>query len=110
MNNHIALYVPSTSNVDRPVDTAKYVNLVAKLFSVWFGGATIESVQGCYLSDSGKLVSEPITRVFSFVETLDDQTKARVTGVANLIKARLSQESVAVEFITYPASEGMLFV
>jgi hypothetical protein len=110
MKNLIALYVPSTVNVDRPVDTAKYVNLVAKLFSVWFGGATIENKQGCYLSDSGKLVNEPITRVYSFVETLDEQTKARVIGVANLIKTRLSQESVAIELIEYPTSEGMLFV
>lgn len=110
MNNQIALYVPSTVNVNEPIDSTKYVNLVAKLFALLFGGSTIESVHGCYIAKNGELVSEPVTRVFSFVETLDDTTKARVTAIANLIKARMLQEYVAVEFITFVASEGMLFV
>lgn len=109
MKNQIALYVPSTVNVDRPVDSSKYVELIAKLFSVWFGGASVQNLDGFYMSDHNGLVGEKVYKVYSFVEEIDQHTKDRVNAAANLIKSRMSQEYVTIEFLTY-ANEGMLFV
>lgn len=110
-NNHqIALYVPSTKNVDQVADTSKYVSLVAKFFAVWFGGSTVQETEGYYWSDDlGKLIKEKVYRVYSFTGPIDEKTRQRVIGLAQLIKTRLSQEMVGVELLEYQ-SEGFLLV
>lgn len=107
-NKQVALYVPTTHAIDQPIDTSRYVNLVAKFFAVWFGGSTVSEVQGYYLADSGVLVKEKAFRVYAFTDSIDETTKQRILGLATLIKTRLAQESVAVELLEYQ-NEGLVF-
>lgn len=40
LNAKVAIYVPSTTDVDVPTDNKEFVNKVMIKFSQWFGGCT----------------------------------------------------------------------
>lgn len=40
LNAKVAIYVPSTTDVNIPTDNKKFVNKVMTKFSEWFGGCT----------------------------------------------------------------------
>lgn len=40
LNAKVAIYVPSTTDVNVPTDNKKFVNKVMTKFSEWFGGCT----------------------------------------------------------------------
>lgn len=40
LNAKVAIYVPSTTDVNVPTDNKEFVNKVTTKFSEWFGGCT----------------------------------------------------------------------
>ena len=94
----VALYVPSTTDTDKPTDNAAQVERVARDFCGWFGGATAQPSAGYWLSDSAGLVREAVTIVFAACtaaqlrEHLPD-----VLQLAQQIKQDMAQEAVSVE-------------
>ena len=94
----VALYVPSTTDTDKPTDNAAQVERVAREFCGWFGGATAQQSTGYWLSDAAGLVREAVTIVFAACtaaqlrEHLPD-----VLQLAQQIKAEMQQEAVSVE-------------
>lgn len=93
-----ALYVPSTTDTDKPTDNAAQVERVAREFCGWFGGATAQESTGFWMSDTAGLVREAVTIVYSACtaaqlrEHLPD-----VLTLAQQIKAEMQQEAVSVE-------------
>lgn len=61
----VALYVPSTTDTDKPTDNAAQVERVARAFCGWFGGATAQESTGFWMSDTAGLVRESVTIVFA---------------------------------------------
>lgn len=94
----VALYVPSTTDTDKPTDNAAQVERVARDFCGWFGGATAQQSTGYWLSESAGLVREAVTIVYAACtaaqlrEHLPD-----VLTLAQQIKAEMQQEAVSVE-------------
>lgn len=94
----VALYVPSTTDTDKPTDNAAQVERVARDFCGWFGGATAQQNTGYWLSESAGLVREAVTIVYAACtaaqlrEHLPD-----VLTLAQQIKAEMQQEAVSVE-------------
>lgn len=94
----VALYVPSTTEIDKPTDNAAQVERVARAFCAMFGGATAQQSAGYWLSESAGLVREAVTIVYAACtaaqlrEHLPD-----VLTLAQQIKQDMSQEAVSVE-------------
>lgn len=94
----VALYVPSTTDTDKPTDNAAQVERVAREFCGWFGGATAQPSAGYWISDTAGLVREAVTIVYSACtaaqlrEHLPD-----VLTLAQQIKAEMQQEAISAE-------------
>lgn len=98
LDNYVKLYIPSTANVDRPIENTEYVNKTSTLFSGLFGGATTYKVEGAWLSDDKGLVTEPVTIVEA--STNDDGIKMgmpKILALAETIKKQMEQEAVMIE-------------
>lgn len=94
----VALYVPSTTDTDKPTDNAAQVERVARAFSRWFGGATAQQSAGYWLSDTAGLVREAVTIVYAACTA--EQFRDRLPDVLNLaqqIKAEMQQEALSCE-------------
>lgn len=94
----VALYVPSTTDTDKPTDNAAQVERVAHDFCGWFGGATAQQSTGYWLSESAGLVREAVTIVYAACTA--DQLRERLPDVLTLaqqIKTDMQQEAVSAE-------------
>lgn len=94
----VALYVPSTTDTDKPTDNAAQVERVASRFCEMFGGATAQPSTGYWISESAGLVREAVTIVYAACtaaqlrEHLPD-----VLQLAQQIKAEMQQEAISAE-------------
>jgi hypothetical protein len=93
----VKIYVPSTYNVDQPIDNTPYVNKSLEEFSKMFGGATAIDGTGSWLSDDDQLITENVTIVYSFAEDLDKKKINRVVAYAKSLKEEMKQSSVSLE-------------
>ena len=97
LNCEIAIFVPSTINVDNPIDNSQYVKAtLAKLSSI-FGGATAQQAYGGWVADSGQLVTEKVTIVYANCtsEQLENNIAECVDYARQLCKD-MSQECISV--------------
>lgn len=99
LDHNIKLYIPSTTDIDKPIDNNKYVLECSKLFSSLFGGATTYQAKGSWLSDIKGLVIENITIVESYgtKEQVNNGLEA-VIKYALTIKKELGQEAISLEY------------
>lgn len=94
----VALYVPSTTDTDKPTDNAAQVERVAREFCEMFGGATAQQSTGYWMSDAAGLVREAVSIVYAACTA--DQIREHLPDVLQLaqqIKAEMQQEAVSVE-------------
>ena len=94
----VALYVPSTTDTDKPTDNAAQVERVARALCGWFGGATAQPSAGYWISDTAGLVREAVTIVYAACTA--DQLREHLPDVLNLaqqIKQDMAQEAVSVD-------------
>lgn len=95
--DRIAVYIPSTTDTDQYTDTTEYVNAALRFLSTLCGGATSQQARGAWVSESGVLVIEDVTIVYSNTDDLNDSLVSQVYDFAGHIKQALSQEAVSVE-------------
>ncbi|MGM0889161.1 MAG: DUF3574 domain-containing protein [Bacillota bacterium] len=93
----VKIYVPSTYNVDQPIDNTPYVNKSLEEFSKMFGGATAIDGTGSWLSDDNQLIKEKVTIVYSYAEDLDKKKINKVVTYAKSLKEEMKQSSVSLE-------------
>jgi hypothetical protein len=94
----IAIYIPTTLEVDQSIDTTCYVNDTLAFLGERFGGATSSQAQGVWDSEGAGLVNEVIYIVCLFVtpEEMNQHLDAVLDYVARL-KETLKQEAMALE-------------
>lgn len=93
----VALYVPSTTDTDKPTDNAAQVERVARDFCGWFGGATAQQSAGYWISDTAGLVREAVTIVYAACTAAQlREHLADVLILAQQIKAKMQQEAVSI--------------
>ena len=95
MKHSVAVYVPSNCKgiaYDNSADVRDVQCLLADLF----GGASAVSIQGAWLSGE-ELVTENVTKVYAFAESLSDQALDAVWGMSELIRRHREQDAVGVE-------------
>jgi hypothetical protein len=93
----VAVYVPSTLDVNTSVDNAAQVNNTLEKLSGIFGGCTGYDVKGAWLSDTSGLIVESVTVCKSYTAELADETLEKVYAIAEKIKTDMGQEAVSVE-------------
>ncbi|WP_231868350.1 DUF3574 domain-containing protein [Fictibacillus phosphorivorans] len=93
----IKIYVPSTYNVDQPIDNTPYVNQSLETFSKMFGGATAVDGTGAWVSEDDQLVKEKVTIVYSFAEDLDKKSINAVVAYAKSLKEDMKQSAISLE-------------
>lgn len=94
----VAIYVPSTINVNETTDNTAYVKQTIKQLSMWFGGATASKAIGGWVSASGEVVVEDVTIVYSYCNSEKLAEYARnIIALCESIKADMKQEAVTLE-------------
>lgn len=94
----VAIYVPSTINVNEKIDNSEYVISVIRELSSMFGGATASDAVGGWVSESGETVIERVKIVYSFCSS--EQLNERFDDVYEIcqrIKREMNQEAVTLE-------------
>jgi CRP-like cAMP-binding protein len=97
-NNRIGIIIPSTYDVNKPIDPGKYVEETLSFLGARFGGATCEVAQGIWNSTSEGLVGEQVFLVHSYTTKSElrkylDEVVEYVRG----LKMALKQEAMALE-------------
>ncbi|HVG00789.1 MAG TPA: Crp/Fnr family transcriptional regulator [Chloroflexia bacterium] len=96
--NQVRMYIPTTMDVDRQIDTRLYVQRALELLGDLFGGATSDDAKGVWKSDTDGLVGETVYIVTSYVTQTDlDRHLARIVDFVEGLKHELKQEAMALE-------------
>lgn len=105
LTKRLAVYVPSKiGQAELPREEREFwLKHVLAEFSHYYGGATAVDGHGCWLVDSGELVMEKVTIVYTFAEESADVSPVYAT--AERLASALRQEAVAIE-----VNGGMDFV
>ncbi len=98
LSSRITIYVPSTIDIDKAIDTTEYVNKTHELLSTCFGGSTETKAVGCWMSPTAGLVKETTTMVFSYCKQEDlEKYIDEVYRWCYTMREELKQDSIAVE-------------
>ena len=98
LDNNIKVYVPSTTDVDKKVDTSKQIDNTLTLLSSKFGGSTSTKGTGTWVSETSGLVKEEVTICESYCT--GSALKNSLTEVIEYcedLKKELSQEAISLE-------------
>ncbi len=97
LTHALAIFVPSTLDVDQQVDNQQQVQSALAFFGHVFGGATSSNADGVWRSEESGLVAEQVTIVRTFVSrrALDEHLD-RVIDFATELKRDMKQEAVAL--------------
>lgn len=98
LKHSIALYVPSTFNVDEHIDNRVFVASTRRLFSEFFGGATSFKATGSWVTGNS-VVNESVVIVKSYSSDDDFNTHnlTEVLKFAGYLKEFLRQEAITLE-------------
>lgn len=98
LSSRITVYVPSTTDINKIVDTSEWVDAAATLFSNCFGGATSSAALGYWTSPTAGLVKEKSTMIFAYCSDTDLQAKIEtVLDFCEHMKKELAQDAIALE-------------
>ena len=98
LNAKICIYVPSTIEVNKPIDNKEFCAYVQRKLSEMFGGATTSEAFGSYVCNNGEILNEKVSIVYSFCSTEQIIDKIEeVVNICNYLKKEMSQESILLE-------------
>lgn len=99
LTERVAIYVPSTINIDKSIDNAHYVNMVTTKLCKLFGGATSYNAMGSWYSDElKKVITENITIIYSNCTKKQLENNIfQVWDIANDLKNTMAQECISLE-------------
>ena len=96
--HQIAVYIPTTINVNQEIDTRPYVERALAFLGERFGGATSREADGVWHSDAIGLVNEKVFIVRSYITQADMTAHLDdVIAFVERLKTELQQEAMAVE-------------
>ena len=98
LSSKITVYIPSTMDINKSVNTKKYIDDCAVLLSNSFGGATSCQALGYWVSNSAGLVKEKSTMIFAYCTDEDLQNNIeKVIDFCEAMKTELNQDAIALE-------------
>lgn len=96
LKEKVAVYVPSTVDVDKKINNEFYVNQVLTKFSEIFGGATAINVDGAWMSKANGLVLEKNIIIYSYCDNLTNENVDKVLSICEWLKSELKQEAISL--------------
>lgn len=98
LSSKITVYIPSTIDINKEIDTSVYTDNCATLLSECFGGATTTNALGCWTSPTMGLVKEKTTLVFAYctTEQLNNHIE-KIVDFCETMKTELKQDAIALE-------------
>lgn len=98
LNQKVTIYVPSTSDINRPTDNTAQVHATAKFLSSLFGGATATTAAGYWIAESGETVQEVVILVYAYTDNRTLQhNMAEVESYCKHLRDDMSQEAISLE-------------
>lgn len=98
LNHAVAIFVPSTIDVDQEADNSQQVQSTLAFLGKVFGGATRSDGEGVWRAEDDNLVTEAVTIVRTFVtKQALDQHLDDVLDFATDLKHEMKQEAVAID-------------
>lgn len=94
----VAIYIPTTTDGDQPMDTSHFVEEAKSFMGERFGGATGKPASGIWYSEKLGMVNEVVYHIHSY--TTPDQLNRHLDEVVSYIrelKHTLRQEAMALE-------------
>ncbi|WP_052045009.1 hypothetical protein [Prevotella amnii] len=94
----VAIYVPSTVDVDKEVNNEQQVLQIIKKLSLLFGGATASDAVGGWVANDGQTVIEKIKIVYSYCTS--EQLKENIDTILEIcenLKKEMLQEAITLE-------------
>lgn len=99
LTTKIAIYVPSTIDIDSPVDNSAQVAKTAVFLSDLFGGCTACDVSGYWITQEKKLVQEKPVVVYAYTtEEKAREAEEKIIDFVQQLKQEMSQECISVEY------------
>ncbi len=96
--SQIGLFIPTTVDVDKEIDTAEYVNRALNFLAERFGGATSKEASGVWNSSEIGLVGEKVFIVHTYVTPSDlNKYLDEIIEFIKVLKVELRQEAMALE-------------
>ena len=98
LDSKVAIYVPSTLNVNEETDNTAQVIRIIRRLSELFGGATASDAVGGWVAEDGQTVIEKVKIVYSFCTS--DQLKEHISTIIAIceeLKTEMSQEAITLE-------------
>jgi len=96
LKERVAIYIPSTININEEVDNTFYVNEILTKFSEIFGGATAINADGAWVSNKKGLVIEKNKIVYSYCDRLTNEKIDEVLNICQWLKQELRQEAISL--------------
>jgi hypothetical protein len=97
-NHLVAVYVPTTVDVDQAADTSAHVERTLALLGERFGGAFSTMAHGVWRGGQAMLIGEAVHRVQAYAtEAMLHQFLPELVAHVRTLKAELRQEAVALE-------------
>ena len=98
LKREVAIYVPTTVDVDVPADNSLYAKQTWQLMKQWFGNATQNEQDGTYMSKARKILPEKSIVVSSNTTSpVLDRHFLTLVGFVGELQYELRQESMAIE-------------
>lgn len=96
--HQVSVFIPTTTDINKVVDTSDYVRKTLVFFGEKFGGATSSQAQGVWNSDTLGIVNETVHVIVTYT-TEDDLSRSvdEIIEFVKNIKNELSQEAMAIE-------------
>lgn len=95
----VAIYVPSTIDIDNPVNNSDMVEKTAIFLSDLFGGCTACNVAGYWITQEKKLVQENPVVVYSYTtEEKAREAEEKIIDFVQQMKKEMKQECISVEY------------
>ena len=96
--NSVGIYIPTTMDGNKPIDTSFYVEEAKSFMGQRFGGATGRVASGVWYSEKLGIIDEVVYHIHSY--TTQEQLNLHLDEVINYIrklKRTLNQEAMALE-------------
>lgn len=101
LQHKVAIYVPSTVDIDKAADTSKWVENAASGLVNLYGGATVTDGVGYWFSDEKQaMIRESVKIVYAFCDDpagLDGEKINQVLSFCEQMKKALNQEAISLE-------------
>lgn len=95
----VAIYVPSTVNIDVAIDNSDMVEKTAIFLSDLFGGCTSFEASGYWITDNKKLIKEHPVVVYSYTtEEKAREAEEKIIDFVQQMKKEMKQECISVEY------------